>query len=337
MNSIERIQAAVNFEATDRVPIIAQVFGHTAVIEGMTIQDYVRSGRQLADCQLKALARYSYDAVFAVMDVNVETEALGSRLVYRTDNYPYVQSPAFTEDTNLEAVPIPDPSRAGRMPELLDALTILRRETGDEVLVVGCVLGPMTLATQLLGLEKALYLAIDDPDKFEKLLDFSAQVVIQYGIAQIDRGAHVPLVFDPCASEAVVPPQFFREFELPRLKKMLAAFNAAGALAGWLHVAGPITSILPFCGETGANIINFDYCVDPNAVIDKLPTTCSNGNIKSLDFEEARAEDIFMESLRLLNLFAGRGGFILSSGCEIPPRSKPENVHALVAATHQWR
>ena len=333
MNSRERIQAAINFEATDRLPVIAQVFGHTAVVSGLTVHDYVRSGKVMADCQIRALNRYGYDAVFAVMDVNIETEALGSRLVYPPNNYPYVQSYAFSRDTNPEDVPIPDPSNAGRMPEILDALTILRREVANEVLVVGCILGPMTLAAQLLGIEAALYLAVDDPERFEKFLDFSTQVAIRFGIAQIDSGAHVPLVFDPCASQAVIPTRFFREFELPRLKKLFGALDAAGASAGWIHAAGPIASILPFLSESGAGIINFDYCVDPNDIMNKAPSMCCNGNIKSLDFEEAEPESILREAVKLRDRFSKRGGFILSSGCEIPPGSRSENVDALISAT----
>ncbi|GAG45761.1 unnamed protein product, partial [marine sediment metagenome] len=34
MNSIERIKAAVNLETLDRVPVIAQVFGHAATLAG---------------------------------------------------------------------------------------------------------------------------------------------------------------------------------------------------------------------------------------------------------------------------------------------------------------
>ena len=260
-----------------------------------------------------------------------------SRLTYRSNDYPYVQAYAFSKDTNLDTVPIPDPRSAGRMPEILDALTTLRREVGDEILVVGGILGPMTLATQLMGIETALYSAIDDPEGFERLLDFSTDVVIRFGIAQIECGAHVPLVFDPAASQAVIPPQFFREFELPRLKRVFAALGGAGAVAGWLHAAGPIASILPSLSESGANIMNFDYCVDPNEVMNKAPSMCCNGNIKSLDFEEAPQERILSESLRLQDLFAGRGGFILSSGCEIPPQSKPENVEAMVSATRERR
>ncbi|MFZ2446416.1 MAG: uroporphyrinogen decarboxylase family protein [Syntrophobacteraceae bacterium] len=337
MTSIERVQAAVNFEAPDRAPVIAQVFGHTAVIAGKTLGDYARSGKEVADCQLKALERYGYDAVFAIMDVNIETEALGSKLVYRRDNYPYVELPAFSKNTNLDSIPIPNPAKSARMPEILDALDIMRREVGNEVLIVGGILGPMTLATQLLGMETALYLAIDEPESFEKLLDYCVRVAVEFGVAQVRAGAHVPLVFDPSASQAVIPPQFFREFELPRLKQVFAALKSAGAAAGWLHVAGPISSIVPSCVESGADIFNFDYCVEPGLVIDQAPSICVNGNIKSLDFEEAPPEEVLAESLRLLELFARRGGYILSSGCEIPPGSRPENVHAMVSATRKRR
>ena len=91
MNSLERIKAAVSFGRPDRVPVIAQVFGHSAVLAGVPLIDYVKDGGQLAHCQLKALEHYGYDAVFALMDACVETEALGSSLVYREDMYPYVE------------------------------------------------------------------------------------------------------------------------------------------------------------------------------------------------------------------------------------------------------
>ncbi len=104
------------------------------------------------------------------------------------------------------------------MPELLKAAGMLRREVGDEVLVVGCVLGPMTLVTQLLGIETALYLAIDEPEPFARLLDFAAKVAIFFGVAQIEAGAHLPIVFDPSSSLDVIPAPFYREFVLPRLQ-----------------------------------------------------------------------------------------------------------------------
>ena len=336
MNSLERLAATITFGDADRVPVVAQVFAHAATVAGVDVDDYVRDGETIARCQIAALKRYGYDAVFSVMDVNVETEAVGSVLDYRSNQYPIVKRHAFS-DNRMTLETVPDPNSAGRMPEMLKALRILRRELGDEVPVVGCVLGPFTLATQLLGLENALYLAIDDPGKLESVMDFATDVVIEFGKAQIDSGAHLPVVFDPSASPAVVPSRFFREFELPRLGRLFEELSSAGALAKWLHIAGPAVSILPYYADAGATIANFDYCVTPQAAMTGLPGICVNGNIKSLSFVESKPSEIALQAANLLDTFQDRNGFILSSGCEIPPESSPENIAAMVNAVRMKR
>ena len=332
MTGLERIQAALAFGRPDRVPVIAQVLGHAAVLAGVPLESYLRDGELLARCQLQALDRYGYDAVFALMDTSVESEAAGSHLIYRAGIYPYVDRYALADAGEVERLAVPDPRRCGRMPQMLKAARILRHEVGKEVLVVGCVLGPMTLATQLLGPEKALFLAIDEPDLFARVLDFAVEVAIAFGRAQIEAGAHLPVVFDPCASLAVIPPQFFREFELPRLTRLFTALKSAGALANWLHIAGPAEAIYPYYPEAGVEIANVDYCIDPVRARQILPRTCLNGNLRPLSFVGGLAGDIAAESAGLLEHFGPGGGFILSSGCEIPPEASPENVAAMVAA-----
>ena len=335
MNGIERITATIAFEKSDRVPVILQIFGHAAVLAGVPLSDYVRDGELLARCQIKALRRYNHDAVFALMDTSVETEAAGSILTYPRNGYPYVESYALADADGIDGLSVPDPCKAGRMPELLKAAGILRREVGDDVLVVGCVLGPITLALQLLGAEKGLYRAIDHPEQFDRLLDLAADISIRFGTAQIEAGVHLPLVFDPSASPAVIPPQFFREFELPRLRKIFTAFREAGAVANWLHIAGPASPILSYYPQAGVDIANFDYCVDPREAQAALPRTCLDGNLKPLSFVDATPAMIAEESSELLKKFEYRGGFILSSGCEIPPEAKPENVAAMAAAVKE--
>lgn len=332
MNSLQRIAAAIQFQETDRVPVVAQVFGHAARIAGVPLDDYVRDGETLARCQLKALHQYGYDAVFSVMDVNVETEAAGSVLRYPGDQYSVIERYALSQGAEWDGLAVPDPMRAGRMPEMLKALTILRGELRDEVAVIGCILGPFTLTTQLLGLEPTLYLAIDDPPRLAHLMDYATEVVIRFGLAQLRAGAHLPMVFDPSASPAVIPPGFFREFELPRLKRVFQALSEAGAIANWLHIAGPGASILPYYEKAGVHVANFDYMVSADEANSCLPGTCLNGNIKSLLFVEGSPAEVETEAVDLLRAFRDRRGFILSSGCEIPPEAKPENVAALVKA-----
>ena len=66
-----------------------------------------------------------------------------------------------------------------------------------------------------------------------------------------------------------------------------------------------------------------------------MPHTCLDGNLRPLAFVYDTPADIAAASARLLDLFAARGGFILSSGCEIPPEARPANVAAMVTAVRR--
>jgi uroporphyrinogen decarboxylase len=327
-----RIRATLQGNACDRVPVFAQVFGHAAVTAGVPLQRYLTDGATLARCQLHALERYGYDAVFALMDVCVESEALGSRLNYRESLYPTIERYALSDPAGVRDLAVPDPRQAGRMPEMLKALELLRRELGDRVLVTGGVLGPMTLAGQLMGLEKALFLAIDHPDLFAEVLDFGLEVVEAFALAQLEAGAHLCMVFDPAASQSVIPPQMFREFELPRLARLFSRLKSAGSLANWLHIAGPIESICPYYRQAGVEIANVDYCNDLVQIRRMAPGVCLNGNLKPLSFVEDSPREIAEEAAELLRLWGSSGGFILSPGCEVPLESRGENIDALVVA-----
>src|SRR5208283_215646 len=165
------------------------------------------------------------------------------------------------------------------------------------------------------------------------LMDFATDVVIRFGQAQLQAGAHLPVVFDPSASPAVIPPNFFREFALPRLQRVFQALSAAGATANWLHIAGPAAPILHYYEKAGVHIANFDYMVSAAEAMSRLPLTCFDGNIKSLLFVEGSPAEVETEAVNLLRAFRDRRGFILSSGCEIPPEAKPENIAALAKAS----
>jgi uroporphyrinogen decarboxylase len=189
----------------------------------------------------------------------------------------------------------------------------------------------MGIATQLMGMEETLFFASDHPEEFERVLDYAADVAIRFGIAQLHAGVHVPVVLDPAASPEVVSTAFFREFLLPRFQRILAAFQQAGA-PRWLNIPGPIVPFFPYILEAGVDIVSFDYQVSAVDAQGQLPGICLAGNLKSLDFVLSPPDQIFRDASAMRNAFAGRGGFLLSSGCEIPPEANPENIDAMIAA-----
>ena len=333
MNSVERLVSTIQFGKRDRQPVIAPVFGHAAILENVNLMDYLQNGELIAQCQLKALKRYHYDAVFALMDANVEAEAAGAVLEYRSNMYPIIKQYAL-DGTKLKNLQIPDPYHSGRMPELLQAVKRLRGELGDDAAVVGCVLGPMTVTGQLLGLEKALFLAVDEPEVFESILDFATKVITELGCAQLDAGAHFIMVFEPTGSPAVIPASFFREMIVPRLKQIYHHFVAAGTIVNYLHIAGPTQSILPFYKEAGVSLANVDYYVGEEEIKSLLPDICAIGNIKSCLFLGNDSTAVVQQAITMMKAFADRS-FILSAGCEIPLESNPQNIEAMVNVAHK--
>ena len=235
---------------------------------------------------------------------------------------------------DCERLACPDPQQAGRMPEMLRALGMLRGELGNEVLVVGCVLGPFTLAAQLLGLETTLYLAIDDPQRLERLdgLCHGGSHSLWPGPipGRSPSAGGFRSVGLPCGHSCGV---------LPGVRAAAAAagfpgaWPTAGAMANWLHIAGPVQTILPYYAQAGVQIANFDYCVNvAEARRDCCRPPVWTATSSRLSFVEASPAEIEAEALGSAPRFRDRGGFILSSGCEIPPESRPENVAAMVHA-----
>jgi uroporphyrinogen decarboxylase len=80
------------------------------------------------------------------------------------------------------------------------------------------------------------------------------------------------------------------------------------------------------------DMANIDYCVDLGRAMEHLPRTCIDGTVKSLSFVQESPATISRSCTELIRTFSTRGGFVLSSGCEIPLEAEPRTIDAMVAA-----
>ncbi len=332
MKSIDRIKSAINFERTDRVPVFSHIFGFASRINHIPLKDYLNSGELLAFCQLEAWKRFGYDGVTAFADNSLEAEALGSKISYENDGYPHIYEYCLNNIHDWKYLSIPDPEKDGRMPVIIEACKILKDEVGEETAVVGTLQGPMTLAGQLLGLEKLIYCIVDHPEEFWNLLNFTARAMVIFGKALINAGAHVIHIFDPSSSCSVINRAVFSKYILPHLKQAFKEYKESGNPICWLNITGQTEPILDLFPETGADLFNIDYLVPISIAMEKLPNHCINGNIKPFSFISCKAKDIRREARDLLEKTQFRKGFILSPGCEMPLESKISNIEAMIKA-----
>jgi uroporphyrinogen-III decarboxylase len=60
------------------------------------------------------------------------------------------------------------------------------------------------------------------------------------------------------------------------------------------------------------------------------------GGVNTLSFSNGAPDEIRREALRCMEEGDGNGGFILGSGCVLPPDAKRENIEALVDAASEF-
>jgi len=336
MTSCERVMSILRGNTPDMRPVVPQVFGVTARLNGYRVYQYVTDGKVLAECQIRMRNEMGYDILFAFADLLVEAEAIGCKLHYNEDAYPHLLAPVLQDLDSLKELPLPLPERDGRMPVLLEAARLLREHVRNECIIAACVVGPITLASHLIGIERFLYKLIDEPEKVKDLLDYTEKVVEVYGSELLRAGAHCLIVFDPVSSPAVIPSSYFLHLESERLKRLFSHFSLLGLPIFWVSIAGPTQKIIPYYKETGINLATVDYEVPISEALSLSNGIVINGNLKPYDFVSHNPADIKEKTEACLREAEGKGRFIIGTGCEIPLDARPENIKAFVRAVREF-
>jgi uroporphyrinogen decarboxylase len=299
----------------------------------------------MAEAQLAAWESIGYDILFPDADNYYLVEPFGCQLAFYDDSVPALVRPALTRLEEVFDLEVPDPWRDGRMPVYLEATHRIAEVVGDEAVIRVPGTGPFAVASYLIGMQAFLTeiaLIEHDLDKthnaaIERMLELATETVIRFGLAQLEAGAHILQCGDSLASGGVVSPKTYRRFILPWHQKIFENWKQAGAITV-LHVCGDNHRSLELLAETGAHIVAIDSLVDLHLAKKTIGDHVTLiGNIDPVgvmyhgDYETAhRAAEACISAA------AKGGGYILGTGCEIPPGSPADNVRALVNAAHNW-
>ena len=105
-----------------------------------------------------------------------------------------------------------------------------------------------------------------------------------------------------------------------------------------LHICGKTEAILEEMTRTGAKILELDHSVDLAAAKAEVGTrVCIQGNLNPTGvLLTGEPNDVEAESRACIEKASKEGGFILSSGCEIPLNAPLENIKAMVSAAKRF-
>ena len=339
MNPLERIQRTIARQEVDRIPVGPYLANWTARLAGVPLSTYCSDARQMAAVQIAAWERVGQDVIFPDGDNYYLAEGFGCTSRLYEDNFPTLERPALDDFSDAFDLDVPDPYQDGRMPVYLEATQRIAGQIGDQAAVRAPGTGPFAVASYMVGTQKFL-LEIGDiqsgrntknAQPIERMLDLAAEAVTRFGLAQLAMGANILQCGDSLASGSVISPATYRRFVLPRHQRIFHAWKEAGGLTV-LHVCGENSRMLDLFAESGADIIAIDSMVDLRLAKERIgERVCLIGNIDpvAVMLEGSMAAVEAAARACIASAWDG-GGYILGTGCEVPPGAPLENVQALV-------
>ena len=200
--------------------------------------------------------------------------------------------------------------------------------------VGGVVCGPWTIALGLRGAEALIFDTVDDPEFVHELMELCTAVSLSFGSQVAGLGVGVSFSEAP-ASCSLISPKIYGQFILPYHKRLVERFRERKA-GLTLHICGYIDPAMELILQSGCSGISMDAPSDLGRMMDFAEgRAVVIGNVPPMVFVEGTAEDVRAAVQRCLQTVGGRSGYILSSGCEIPPGAKAENVRAFMTAARE--
>ncbi len=285
----------------------------------------------LEDVDAKVLAvrafaeRHDPDIVFTITGMFAEAESLGASVEVGDNGYPRLLSSPLgggLEAERLQEAPLLQ-SRHCR-----DIVESIRRLSAayPQKLVTATVNGPVTVAGQLLGLERMLLLTIENPHALRGILPKVTRRLIEFMEAQVRAGARYVSINEPSGS--LLPPAAFRELCLPRLQEL---FRAA-TRPNHLHICGQTNGHLEALAEVGAHAVSVDAMVDMERAARLFgPQTAVCGQLESAGvLLRGTAAEVARETAAMLDRMSRHPNYIPATSCAVPRSTPAENVQAFI-------
>jgi len=319
MRPKKKIMLAINGDELEKPPVLPLIGAHSAVLAGINPVKAFYDGRLMARLQVKAARFYRPDGVFHYMDLTLEAEALGANVEFK-GHFPAVVRHCVPGDIEFD-------ENDGRIKEFISAIKMLSEELGDELFIGSYVTGPLTLAMELLGSREVARWLVKKSNIVDDMLPKLSSFVSSYARALIDAGADGVMILEPCC--ALASPRVFKSI-VPFLNRICHAVSSRDAYP-FLHICGDTTHLLNLFPEVDASVYHVDSAVSLEGARRVLGCRCLMGNVDTSALLTSDKESIFNAAKKCVEE-AGIRCYILSAGCEVPPRTPPENLKALITA-----
>lgn len=340
MTNKETLLSAIKLNKTERVPVIILTSGvWTYSRIGLSLQDsFDITPEKAAEYIIQNNRELNLDLIWTAADCNnIALRAIGAKTTFDIiGSAATIDEPLIAEPGDVDKLKIEDIEKDPGIDALLQTTKIIAERDGEEYLLGVSQWGPLTLAGQMMGIETFMRTLLRDPEGAKHILGFTQKLILKYWNLFLEAGAELVCMSEPSASGDMISSRVFEKLALPYIQK---TFDGVQPAAKMLHICGNTTKILDFIPQTGAQLFSMDYKVDLKYAKEKLGGKIAfAGQIDPVGVMlNGSVHDVESASHDCIQAAGDDGGYILMPGCDLPPKTKIENVLTMVNAAHQMR
>ena len=335
----QRVSAAFKKTFTDQNPPVDRVPAYlftgqcNAQLIGASIRDILLDPDLYVKAQLAAYERYRPDIMLMMWDLLTDVEAMGNELRFPEDSLCISTKLALEDKGKLSSLQVPDPTKDGRLPGYLKAVTETHKAITDSI-VSAVIAGPWTIAIGLRGAEPLIWDTFKDPDFVHELMRFCMQASIRFGEAIVPLGVGLGYSEAP-ASCSLISPDIYRTFVLPYHKQVVEHFKKQKVGLG-LHICGYTEPILEDVVSTGVTNVSIDAPTDLGKAVEATrDKAVLIGNLNPNFFFTGTRDEVEQAIENCISLAPEDSGYILASGCEVPGNAPPEKIDWFVELANE--
>ncbi len=337
MTARERIKSFFNREPIDEMPCFSGMGTVTVqAIDQMGIRfaQVHGSAEYLAGSAIASAEIFDFDGVVVPYDMCTVPEALG-RGVSLYDNaegilYPTVPSKWAT----LDDVDLPEDFSVifgkCRMPVVDEAIGMVKAHDNGKLAVGGWVLGPFTMAGQLIELDVLLKGVKKDKDRVEAFLSRMTDLVIAVAQHYQSLGVDYMNIREMGTGTDLLSPRMWKTLIKPNMERVFSSLESPKIN----HICGSTDFIIEMMNDCGADAVSVDQKNNITESRQKLGDDAiilgnfdPYGTLVQMDASEVG--DVIKKCV-------DDGVDAVWPGCDLWPDVKKENVEAYVRAVREY-
>lgn len=272
-------------------------------------------------------------AIMGFMDLSVEAEAFGANIRFSEDEVPTVVGSIVKSMEDAINLKVPEVG-VKRTKIYLDAMKKTKQEINDCPVFAGCI-GPFSLAGRLLGVSEAMICCYDEPEMVHLVLKKVTEFLINYLQSYKDQGIDGVFMAEPLAG--ILSPNLCDEFSSRYVKEIVAALDDDSFLVGYHNCGNNTLKMVDTILSTGCRLYHFGNAISIEQMLKLMPKdVVVMGNIDPVCLKDASKQEVIAATNNLLEAVGDVDNFVISSGCDIPPLAKWENIDAFMKTAYEY-